>query len=162
MIDEHRTRKEFIPYNEYVDRGMSLKWGTAFELGEVTQSINKGKEESGRNVSRLTQQSAVAIDSLLDQSIKYNRLLSVQLNTLDELGRIKSPIMGTFIGFADWHTVIVGDALIDYDDIRNVSMYRFQKWSAVEQGPYPFEPLLIDDEMNDYCESYFDDGEFVE
>lgn len=134
MIDEHRTRKEFIPYNEYVDRGMSLKWGTAFELGELTQSINKGKEESERRIARLPQQAAATIDCLLDQSMKENRLLAIQLNTLDELGRVKPTIKGVFRGFADWHTMIIGDAQIEYDDIRNVSICRFQKWSDSEQS----------------------------
>lgn len=45
-MDKKRTKKEFTPYNEYVDRGMSLKWGTAFELGELTQAIDQGKKES--------------------------------------------------------------------------------------------------------------------
>jgi len=132
MSDEHRTRKEFIPYNEYVDRGMSLKWGTAFELGELTQSINKGKEESGRNVSRLPQQSAATIDYLLDESIKYNRLLDIQLNTLDELGRVKPHVQGTFRGFKNWHTMIIGNETIDYDDIRHIHSVDSTKWSDVE------------------------------
>lgn len=29
-----RTKKEFKPYNDYVDRPFELKWPTAFPLGE--------------------------------------------------------------------------------------------------------------------------------
>ena len=34
-----RTKKEFKPYNNYVDRPFELKWPTAFPLGELTEAI---------------------------------------------------------------------------------------------------------------------------
>ncbi|ETJ32388.1 hypothetical protein Q604_UNBC13152G0001, partial [human gut metagenome] len=30
-----RTKKEFKPYNDYVDRPFELKWPTAFPLGQL-------------------------------------------------------------------------------------------------------------------------------
>lgn|GEM_PF-3645442 len=30
-----KTKKEFTPYNDYVDRPFDLKWPTAFPLGEL-------------------------------------------------------------------------------------------------------------------------------
>lgn len=162
MNEEKRTKKEFVPYNEYVDRGMSLKWGTAFELGELTQAIETNKEESTRAIDRLPQQTAEQIDYLLDQSIKYNKLLDIQLNTLDELGRVKPPIQGTFRGFENWQTVLIGDTAIDYDDIRHIRLVDFTKWSSIDQQENPFETLQTDREVDLFCDNYFNDGEFIE
>lgn len=162
MIHEKRTKKEFIPYNEYVDRGMSLKWGTAFELGELTQAIETSQNEALRAITRLPQQTAEQIDYLLDQSIKYNRLLDIQLNTLDELGRVKPHVQGTFRGFKDWQTVIIGNETIDYDDIRHIHSTTFSKWSDIEQQENPFESLKIDTEIETFVDGYYNDGEFYE
>jgi len=36
-----RTKKEFKPYNDYVDRPFELKWPTAFPLGELQAAIKE-------------------------------------------------------------------------------------------------------------------------
>lgn len=36
-----RTKKEFKPYNDYVDRPFELKWLTAFPLGELQAAIKE-------------------------------------------------------------------------------------------------------------------------
>jgi len=160
-MSEKRTRKHFEPYNDYVDRGM-MKWQTAFALGELTEAMSQSKEEATRALARLPQQTAEQIDWLLDQSIKYNRLLDIQLNTLDELGRVKLHVQGTFRGFKNWHTVIIGNETIDYDDIRHIRSVDFTKWSDVETEENPFETLEIDQEITDFCTNYYTDGDFIE
>ncbi len=39
-----KTKKEFTPYNDYVDRPFDLKWPTAFPLGELQAAIKETDE----------------------------------------------------------------------------------------------------------------------
>ena len=43
-----RTKKEFKPYNDYVDRPFELKWPTAFPLGELQAAIGRMNEARER------------------------------------------------------------------------------------------------------------------
>ena len=70
-----RTKKEFKPYNDYVDRPFELKWPTAFPLGELTEAIKNTDEYHARNIERLPQQSQRQIEYFLDRSIKQNKVL---------------------------------------------------------------------------------------
>nr|WP_242596246.1 hypothetical protein [Enterococcus plantarum] len=89
-----KTRKEFFDYNEYRDRGMGYKWDTAFALGELQEGIKESTKESRRDLERLPQQDINYIEYCLERSIKHNKILEVQLNSLDQLGRVKEPIWG--------------------------------------------------------------------
>lgn len=129
MDDEKRTKKNFKPYNEYYDRGMSLKWGTAFELGELTRSIDKGKKESNHSIERLPQMTEQEIDCCFEESLTKNKVLEVQLNSLDELGRTKNHVFGQFMGFVDSETILINDTFIAYQDIRNIQLHDFKKWN---------------------------------
>ncbi|MDA9472035.1 hypothetical protein [Enterococcus sp. 5H] len=157
-----RTRKEFIDYNEYRDRGMAYKWDTAFAIGELQQGIKESSDESKRNLQRLPQQSIELIDFLLDQSMKYDKLLDVQLNESDEFGRVKPHVRGVCSGFLDRDTVIIGETYIDYTDIRHVSAVDFVKWSDMDIIDDPFNGIEIPKEIEEFCDAYFNDGEFLE
>lgn len=162
-MDKKRTKKEFTPYNEYVDRGMSLKWGTAFELGELTQAIDQGKKESIQSINRSPQQTAEQIDYFLGQSIKYNKLLDIQLNSLNDMGFVKEHIKGTFQGFLDPETILISDVAVDYKDIRHIRMSNFHKWlDMTVEGEDAFEEIEITEEIDGFCEDYFKDGDFIE
>lgn len=91
-----RTKKEFKPYNDYVDRPFELKWPTAFPLGELTEAIKNTDEYHARNIERLPQQSQKQIEYFLDRSIKQNKVLEIQLNSLDEYDRVKPHVCGVF------------------------------------------------------------------
>lgn len=128
MDEEKRTKKNFKPYNEYNDRGMSLKWGTAFELGELTRSIAKGKKESNHAIERLNQMTEQEIDFCFEESLTKNKVMEIQLNSLDKLGRVKEHLFGQFMGFVDSETILLNDTFIEYDDIRNIQLHDFKKW----------------------------------
>lgn len=136
-----KTKKEFFDYNEYRDRGMGYKWDTAFALGELQEGIKESSKESKRDIERLPQQDINYIEYCLERSIKYNKILEVQLNSLDQLGRTKESIWGNFRGFMDLDVLLIGDQYIDYADIRHIKIHDFRKWSAEENEalPYPFE-----------------------
>lgn len=133
---EERTKKEFFPYNEYQDRGMSLKWGTAFELGELTKAIKESTEESNKSFERLPQMTTEDIDYYLYGSIKYNKVLEIQLNSLDHLGRVKDPIIGNFRGMVAEGIALVGNTEIDYQDIRHIIQHDYQKWFDLNNEPH--------------------------
>lgn len=155
---------------KYADRGMK-KWMTAFALGELTAAINKGKAESSKNIPRLPQQSIQCIEHCLERSIKQNKVLEIQLNTLDHLGRVKDHVVGTFRGFADLNTAIINtidgtnqyDQYIDFNDIRHVIVHNFTKWSNKHKDD-PFEGVKLDitQDIDTFCADYFDDGDFIE
>ncbi|MDA9469909.1 hypothetical protein [Enterococcus sp. 5H] len=145
---------------EYKDRGIK-KW-TGFFLSEHTAAVEK-KIEQERIIERLPQQSTAQIDHYLDQSIKYNKLLDIQLNTLDDLGKVKPHVTGTFRGFADMDTVMIGDVYIDYMDIRHIKIRDFIKWSNMSADKDdPFGEIETTKEIDEFCDAYFDDGDFFE
>uniref|UniRef100_UPI000668F35B hypothetical protein n=1 Tax=Enterococcus faecalis TaxID=1351 RepID=UPI000668F35B len=104
-----RTKKEFKPYNDYVDRPFELKCPTAFPLGELTEAIKSTDEYHARNIDRLPQQSQKQIEYFLDRSIKQNKVLEIQLNSLDEYDRVKPHVFGVFRGMAEFDVVLIGE-----------------------------------------------------
>lgn len=164
-----RTKKEFFDYNDYRDRGMAYKWDTAFAIGELQEGIKKSLKESKRDLERLPQQDINYIEYCLERSIKYNKILEVQLNSLDQFGRVKESIWGNFRGFLDLDVLLIGDQYIDYADIRYIKIHDFRKWSAEENDalPYPFEKeeysTTSDHKKMDVAfTEYFVDNEWIE
>lgn len=166
-----KTRKEFFDYNEYRDRGMGYKWDTAFALGELQEGIKESTKESRRDLERLPQQEIEYIEYCLERSIKHNKILEVQLNSLDQLGRVKEPIWGNFRGFMDLDVLMIGDQYIDYVDVRHIKIHDFRKWSETERGslPSPFEKNEYKDmeqeeqeKLEEVVNEYFEDDEWIE
>lgn len=126
---------------QYADRGMK-KWMTAFALGELTAAINKTKAEALKDIPRLPQQNFDYIERCLERSIKQNKVLEIQLNTRDHLGRVKDHVIGTFRGFANLNTAVINtiadnnqyDQYIDFNDIRHIIVHNFTKWSNKHEG----------------------------
>lgn len=143
-----KTKKEYTPYNDYVDRPFDLKWPTAFPLGELQAAIKETNDYHSREIERLPQQSQAQIEHLLSRSIKQNKVLEIQLNSLDEYDRVKSPVFGVFRGMAEFDVVLIGDFQIDFYDIRHIKIHKFLKWSAVETLEDPF----IDVEFSELTE----------
>lgn len=155
---------------KYADRVMK-KWMTAFALGELTAAINKVKAEAMKNIPRLPQQDLQYIERCLERSIKQNKVLEIQLNIRDHLGRVKDHVVGTFRGFADLNTAVINstdgakqyDQYIDFNDLRHIIVHNFTKWSNKhDEDPYNGMDLEITQDINDFCASYFDDGDFIE
>lgn len=153
----------------YQDRGMK-KWMTAFAIGELTAAINKTKSEALKDIPRLPQQDLEYIEQCLERSIKQNKVLEIQLNTRDHLGRVKNHVVGTFRGFADLNTAVINttdgnkqyDQYINFNDIRHIIVHNFTKWSNKHDDPYKDIDLEISQDINEFCAEYFDDGDFSE
>ncbi|MGC2993324.1 hypothetical protein ACPTI2_10945 [Enterococcus faecalis] len=164
-----KTKKEFTPYNDYIDRPFQLKWPTALPLGELQAAIKEMDEFNAREIERLPQQSQVQIEYLLDRSIKQNKVLEIQLNSLDEYDRVKPHVFGFFRGVAEFDVVLIGDLQIDFYDVRHIKIHNFLKWSAAET----LEDFFIDVEFSELTEEenktidafindYYSDGDFYE
>lgn len=153
------NKKEFKDYNDYHDRGI-MKWQTAFALGELTTQIKEGYRESTLNVDRLQQQSLTEIESYLEQSIKYNKMLEIQLNELDELGRVKEHIFGNFRGMIELDVAQIGNQYIELSDIRHIKIHDFRKWSDVSDDA--FEDAEMEEVCDDEFREYFEDRFWIE
>lgn len=127
-----RTKKEFTPYNEYHDRPFELKWATAFALGELQEGIEASDEYSKRAFERLPQQTTEEIEEYLEQSLKNNQFLEIQLNTLDDFGRVQPPIVGVFEGMSSMEYAKVGHTHILFEEIRHIKSHEFTKWSSLD------------------------------
>lgn len=89
-------------------------------------------------------------------------MLDIQLNTLDQLDRVKPHVRGVFRGFPDMDTVMISDVCIDYADIRHISAVDFVNWSDMGKVEDPFGDIEISKEIDEFCDAYFNDGEFLE
>jgi hypothetical protein len=120
-------------FQEYQDRGI-IKWA-GFYLSEHTTALEKEKQQ--RIIpARLEQQTPEQIDYCLTQSLKYNKVLEIQLNTLEN-GQVKPHLWGTFTGAVDLETLAITDPIsgfsyLQYSDIRHIKMHDFKKWSLME------------------------------
>lgn len=146
-------------FSEYQDRGIK-KW-SGFFLSEHTAMLAK-EQEKNKRMKRLPQLNQEQIDDCLDQSIKYNKLLAIQLNSLDELGHVKQSISGIFQGFIDSETILISGVAIEYSDIRHIQMTGFSKWFDVRSEEK--NAFVISDtpqHVDEFSEDYFNDGDFI-
>lgn len=57
---------------------------------------------------------------------------------------------------------MISDGCIYYTDIRHVSAVDFVKWSDMDKIEDPFNGIEIPKEIDEFCDTYFNDGEFLE
>ena len=142
----------------YKDRGI-LKWQGMF-LSEHTTEL-KRVEQLDQEVLRLPQQSQQEIAYYLERSMKHNKVLSVQLNSLDVFGRTIPDITGVFRGFIDLETLLINEHPVALEEIRHIKMKDFQKWSDVDEQPFQEVDINVSDEdqqfIDEFCDDYYDD-----
>lgn len=122
-----------------------------------------------REIERLPQQSQAQIEHLLSRSIKQNKVLEIQLNSVDEYERVKPSIRGVFRGMAEFDIVLIDEYQIDFYDIRHIRIHDFYKWSENEPTEAPFSEVeftgLTEEENNaidTFIDEYYSDGNFYE
>lgn len=130
MLEKDALYEEF--FKRYQDRGIK-KW-QGFFLSEHTAKLSE-EEQKERESLRLSQQTEAEIEYFLSQSIKYNIMLKIQLNSLDDEEKIKPSIVGVFGGMANTEYLMINEQMIAFSDIRHIQFHHFQKWSNVQ----PFE-----------------------
>lgn len=124
FVTRKRTKKEFKNYNEYQDRPFGLKWGTAFALAELTKTIDEGKDDALKVVSALPQMDREEIDAVLQFAFLKSKVISVQVNLMDDHQRLRESVTGKFEGMADDSFFYVEDYAISWDIVRNVAVIK--------------------------------------
>lgn len=67
--------------------------GDRFCIGELQEGIEASDEYSKRAFERLPQQTTEEIEEYLEQSLKNNQVLEIQLNTLDDLAMFNRQLL---------------------------------------------------------------------
>lgn len=122
MMKRNRTKKEFVNYNDYIDRPFGLKWGTAFALAELTDSITANKTSATKIVKELPLMSRVEIDNVLQEAFLKSKKVEIQLNIRDQFGNLLESVVGKFEGFADETTLYLDTTDVLWEDIRNIKI----------------------------------------
>lgn len=115
-------------FDTYEDRGIK-KW-TGFFLSEHTAQIAKEKERSSRIYPKKRQMTENEIGQIFEFAFKNNRQVVVQLEMTDSDGKYFEDTIGFIKGFDDLGYMI-GETKVHYDEIRNVELFDFKKWSDV-------------------------------
>lgn len=161
-----RTKKEFKNYNEFHDREFGLKWGTAYALDDLMKGVRANEEYALKNNESRPQMSRQTLDSVLSEAFLHNKEVTIQLNLLDEYGRILDDLSGHFKGEAYQDYFVFNDQIIDWDDVRNIEIVTHSKWfdlDMFESSEKNKKPSTTSSEMilekDDYYQPFFEEGE---
>lgn len=124
----HRTKKEFKDYNDFHDRPFGLKWGTAYALDDLMKGVRANEEYALKSNDARPQMTRERIDAVLSESFLSNREVIVQLNLLDEFGRLLDELSGYFKGEAYQDYFVFNDQIIYWEDVRHVVINETSKW----------------------------------
>lgn len=113
-------------FAKYEDRGMK-KWA-GFYLSEQTAMINQVNKESGRVNRQKALMNEKEISAVIERAVLKRSLVAVQLDMVDNEGKYYDDVVGFIQGF-DGNELYVGDQAVFLDEIRNITVEEFQKWS---------------------------------
>ena len=164
-----RTKKVFKDYNAYRDRVFGLKWGTAYALDDLMKGVRANEDYALKDNAAKKQMSREEIDEVLSESFLKHKEVSLQLNTLDEFGRLVDNRSGFFIGESYHDYFVLNDQIILWEDVRHIEIKQEKKWSdvdifedkkkksAIEKKPPNTEIIIEKDEF--YQPFYDEEGE---
>lgn len=121
-IQMKRTKKEFKDYNDYHDRPFGLKWGTAFALEELNHAIEINKRNATVFQQERPLMSRDELDNILQIAFVKQKMISIQLSDLDDLGNYLPSVEGKFEGFADENNLYLDGKAIPWNSIRNIEI----------------------------------------
>lgn len=114
-------------FNErYVDRG-TIKWMGMF-LSEHTASMSEDKKKRSTIVEKKEQMSEDDIYSTLDDAVKTNSMVLIQIEEINTNGNYSEDILGWIEGYEGNNLYVSGNR-IELDSIRNIQLYDQIKWS---------------------------------
>lgn len=163
-----RTKKEFHDYNEFRDRVFGLKWGTAYALDDLMKGVRANEEYALKDNAAKKQMSREEIDIVLSESFLKHKEVTIQLNIVDQFGRLIDNKSGHFIGESYQDYFVLNDEIIYWEDVRHVEIKQEKKWSeinmfedknkqhSIKQKP-PDPELIV--EKDDFYQPFFDEGE---
>ena len=114
-------------FNErYIDRG-TIKWMEMF-LSEHTAFMYEEKKKRSTIVEKKEQMSEDDIYSTLDDAIKTNSTVLIQIEEINTNGNCSEDILGWIEGYESNNLYVSGNR-IELDSIRNIQLYDQIKWS---------------------------------
>lgn len=127
-----RTKKEFQEYNDFHDRPFGLKWGTAYAMDDLMKGVRANEEYALKTNAAKPQMSREEIDIVLSQSFLNHKEVILQLNVVDEFGRLVDNQSGYFTGEAYQDYFVFEDRNINWEDVRNIEIVDNSKWYKVD------------------------------
>lgn len=115
-------------FREYQDRGIQ-KWQGMY-LSEHTAEMEKEQKREQRTILPKKVMTENEIQELLTSAYQNQRIIAIQLEMKDLENNYFDDITGTIKGF-DALGIFVGDTKVHYDEIRNIELPVFHKWSEV-------------------------------
>lgn len=126
-----RTKKEFKDYNDFRDRPFGLKWGTAYALDDLMKGVRINEAYALKNNEAKPQMSREEIDVVLSESFLQLKEVTLQLNIVDEFGRLIDEISGQFTGESYQDYFVLNEQTIFWDDVRHIELKQEKKWFDV-------------------------------
>ena len=123
-----RTKKEFKDYNDFHDREFGLKWGTAYALDDLMKGVRANEAYALKTNDARPQMTRKQIDTVLSESFLSDKEIVVQLNLLDEFGRLLDELFGYFKGESYQDYFVFNDQVIYREDVRHVAINETSKW----------------------------------
>lgn len=130
IYDDESAIKLFLEAKKvYEDRNM-LKW-IGFYLSDQTAAINKDVTERSKVNNQKTLMQSEEIEKVLNEARLKSKPVSVQLEALNENAQYYDDVIGMIRGY-DELGIYIGDQKVHYDEIRNVEVYNWKKWSELK------------------------------
>lgn len=142
-----RTKKKFKDYNDFHDRPFGLKWGTAYALDDLMKGVRANEAYALKSNEARQQMTRESIDTILSESFLQNQEVTIQLNLLDEFGRIVDDLHGYFKGEAYQDCFVFNDQVIAWEDVRFIEIRKATKW--FETDFFPTEKKTNPDKTTD-------------
>lgn len=127
-----RTKKEFQEYNDFHDRPFGLKWGTAYAMDDLMKGVRANEEYALKTNAAKPQMGREEIDIVLSESFLNHKEVILQLNVVDEFGRLVDNQFGYFTGEAYHDYFVFEDRNINWEDVRNVEIVDNSKWYKID------------------------------
>ena len=130
IYDDESAIKLFLEAKKvYEDRNM-LKW-IGFYLSDQTAAINKDVTERSKVNNQKPLMQSEEIENVLNEARLKSKPVSVQLEALNENTQYYDDVIGMIRGY-DELGIYIGDQKVHYDEIRNVEVYNWKKWSELK------------------------------
>ena len=112
--------------HEFQDRGM-LKWG-GFLLSEHSARNERESEIRNRFYPPKTLMDEESINMIIQEAVLHKQSVAIQKKSIDINGLHAPDIEGKITGGEDG-TLYVGSHTVEYDEIRNIEVIHYKKWS---------------------------------
>ncbi|MGK0607139.1 hypothetical protein [Enterococcus gilvus] len=130
IYDDESAIKLFLEAKKvYEDRNM-IKW-IGFYLSDQTAAINKDVTERSKVNNQKPLMQSEEIENVLNEARLKSKPVSVQLEALNENAQYYDDVIGMIRGY-DELGIYIGDQKVHYDEIRNVEVYNWKKWSELK------------------------------